>query len=96
MVPLALWGSKVPDIERRALADRILAVKPDTEVLKPQTRFGMGFGKPKFPKTITLTSTLADFAGIDSWYTFHLLQLNQHVFLLLQVVLLHEFLRLLP
>jgi hypothetical protein len=76
MVPLALWSSKVPDIERRALADRILAVKPDTEVLKPQTRFGMGFGKPKFPKTITLTSTLADFAGIDSWYTFHLLQLN--------------------
>ena len=75
MVPLALWSSKVPDIEQRALADRILAVKPDTEVLKPQTRFGMGFGKPKFPKTITLTSTLADFAGI-LWYTFHLLQLN--------------------
>lgn len=76
MIPLALWSSKVPDDERRALADSLLAVKPETALLAPQNRFGTGFGKPKFPATVTLTTTLADFASIDSWYTFTLLQLN--------------------
>jgi len=76
MIPLALWSSKVPDTERRATADSLLTVTPETALLAPQNRFGTGFGKPKFPATVTLTTTLADFASIDSWYTFTLLQLN--------------------
>ena len=76
MVPLALWSDKVPTAARRALADKLLEVKPDSDFLMPQLRFGTGFGKPRFPPSITMTTTLADLVTIDSWYTFHLLQLG--------------------
>ena len=76
MVPLALWSSKVPAVERRRLADRLLAVKPALELQSPQDRFGSGFGKPKFPNFITISTTLADLVGSDSWYTFAVLKIN--------------------
>lgn len=75
MVPLALWSSKVPDIEQRALAD-YLVVKPNRQMLKPQNRFRMRFVKPKFLTALTLISTFADIAGIDSWFTLHQLDPN--------------------
>ena len=75
-VPVALWSNKVPNDARRDLAEKLLAVKPDTVLLSPQQRFGTGFGKPKFPTSITLTTTLADLVTRDSWYIFHLLQLD--------------------
>jgi hypothetical protein len=68
MVPLALWSKKVLDTDRRALADRLLAVKPVVNLKSPQDRYGSGFGKPKFPDSITATTTLADLVGRDSWY----------------------------
>ncbi|KAG0728825.1 hypothetical protein GWK47_031683 [Chionoecetes opilio] len=76
MVRLALFSTKVPADERRALASSLLAIKPDEKLLAPQNRFGMGFGKPKFPDDISATTTLAQLVGPDSWYTFHLLQLD--------------------
>ena len=41
----------------------------------PTDRFGTGFGKPKFPKDITLDTSLADFVG-PSWFLFHILKMN--------------------
>ena len=76
MVPLALFSSKVPSEQRRALADKLLAVRPTTEQVTPLNRFGVGFGKPVFPSAVTLTTTLADLAGPDSWFIFHILQLR--------------------
>ena len=76
MVPLALWSKNVPDTDRRALADRLLAVKPAADLKSPQDRYGSGFGKPKFPESITATTTLTDLVGSDSWYIFDILQLD--------------------
>lgn len=77
MIPLALWSDKVPADERRALADRLLAVKSDNALITPQHRFGTGFGKPRFPTdTITMSTTLADLVGPDSWFIFYNLQLD--------------------
>jgi len=59
MIPLALWSSKVPDTERWAHADSLLAVKPETALLALQNRFGTGFGEPKFPASVTLATTPA-------------------------------------
>ena len=77
MVPLALWSDKVPADDRRALADRLLTFKPDNALANPQHRFGEGFGKPRFPEeTITMSTTLADLVGPDSWFIFHILELD--------------------
>lgn len=76
LVPLALWSNHVSEDARRDLANKLLAIKPDAVLLSPQQRFGTGFGKPTFPKSITLTTTLADLVTTDSWYVFHLLQLD--------------------
>lgn len=76
LVPVALWSNKVSEDARRDLADKLLAMKPDAALLSPQQRFGTGFGKPRFPTSITLTTTLADLVTPDSWYVFHLLQLD--------------------
>ena len=65
-VPLALWSKNVLDTDRRALVDRLLAVKPAAD-LKSQDRYGLGFGRPTFPDSITATTTLADLVGSDSW-----------------------------
>jgi hypothetical protein len=43
MVPLALFSELVPTAERRALADKLLTVKPVTAPLKPAPRCGTGF-----------------------------------------------------
>jgi len=77
MVPLALWSNKVPAADRRALADSLLAVKPSNALMTPQNRFGTGFGKPRFPnEAITVSTTLADLVGADSWFIFNGLELD--------------------
>ena len=76
LVPLALWSTKVPDAERRDLANRLLAVKPNADVLQPQHRFGTGYGKPMFPKSISLSITLAELVDVDTWFMFYNLQLD--------------------
>jgi hypothetical protein len=76
MVPLALFSTKTPSAVRRSLADSIIAIKPETGAKIPQHRFGRGFGKPKFPTTITLSTTLADLVGVDSWFVFEILKLD--------------------
>jgi len=75
-VPLTLFSRNGPSEQRGALADKLLAVKPTTEPGTLLNRFGMGFGKPGFPPAVTLSTTLNDLAGPDSWFTFHILQLN--------------------
>lgn len=75
MVPLALFSVATPVDVKRALADRLLTLKPPHPVRVPADRFGMGFGKPKFP-TITLTTSLCDLVSHDSWYIFHILKLD--------------------
>src|SRR6218665_1570659 len=80
MVSLALWSKNVLDTDRRALADRLLAVKSAADLKSPQERYGSGFGKPKFPDSITATTTLADLVGRDSWYTFETLKLDSTFF----------------
>ena len=66
MVPLALWSSKVSPAEQCALADRLLEIKPDMSAVRPLHRYGTGYGKPIFSKSITLSTTLADLVGTDS------------------------------
>ena len=76
MLPLALFSTKVPVGERRALADAILEHKPaDIPMRAPQLRFGTGFGKPKFP-TLSPTTSLADLANPDCWFGMHLLHID--------------------
>jgi hypothetical protein len=71
MVPLTLFSELVPTAERRALADKLLTVKPVTAPLKPARRYGTGFCEPFFPSEVTDSTTLADLVGLDSWYTMH-------------------------
>ena len=76
MVPLALWSKNVPDTDRRAFADRLLADKPGADLKSPQDRYGSGFGKPKFSDSVTAKTTLADLVGSISRCTFEILQLQ--------------------
>ena len=76
LVPVGLRSNKVSKDARRDFADKLLVIEPDAVPLSPQQRFGIGFGKPRFPTSITLTTTLADLVTTDSWYVFHLLQLD--------------------
>lgn len=76
MVPLSLFSGKVPPDEKQAMADRLLAFKPNKEILAPCDRFGTGFGKPRFPEDINKSTTLADLISQDSWFTLQLLQIN--------------------
>ena len=76
MLPLSLLSAKVPDGERRALADAILDCKPDdVPVSAPQQRFGTGFGKPKFP-ALSPTTRLAELANSDCWFGMHQLHID--------------------
>ena len=76
MVPLALFSHDIPETERRALADALLDFKQPT-LQTPLNRFGAGWGKPKFPSvTISMRTLLCEMAGVDSWFTIHLLQLD--------------------
>lgn len=74
MVPLALWSSKVPPQERKAIANAMLASKPNSTnaAFKLQGRYGMDFRKPKFPKHLTANTTLSYLVGADSWFLFYL------------------------
>lgn len=76
MVPLALFSDLVPCGERQKLANRLVALKPVDAASFPLNRFGLGFGKPKFPQDITSRTDLADIATADSWFIFTLLHLN--------------------
>ena len=67
-MPLSLFDDDVaPDVERYALAQQMLAVKPDEKRTQPLHRFGNGFGKPRFP-TVDYSTRLADPASGDSWF----------------------------
>ena len=76
MVPLALFSSKVPAEHKASLATSLLAVKTSGPCTHPNDRYGSGFGKPKFPEKITPRTTLSELVGPDSWYFFHILQLD--------------------
>ena len=73
MVPFALFNSKVPAEELCTLADRLLAVKPEMDLESPRIRLGTGFGKPKFPLIISLSTALLDLVESDSWFMFYIL-----------------------
>ena len=76
MLPLALFSTKVPDDDRRDLADAILECKPvDIPMRAPQQRFGNGFGKPRFP-VLSPTTRLADLANSDCWFGMHQLNID--------------------
>ncbi len=76
MLPLALFSSKVPNDDKRALARVILEHKPtDLHMHIPEQRFGTGFGKPKFP-TLLPTTSLADLANKDCWFGMHQLHID--------------------
>lgn len=75
MLPLALFSTKVPVCERRALADAILAHKPANLPALPQLRFGNGFGKPRFP-ALSPTISFADLVNSDCWFGMHQLHID--------------------
>ena len=77
LMPLARFSLKLPDDDRHAMADSLLAVKPGSELFRPGNHFGTGYGKPKFPADVNLSITLANLFGPDLWFTFHALHLNQ-------------------
>ena len=54
MVPLALFSTRVPLNERRAVADALLKFRPSSlsDLQAPLHRFGNGWGKPNFPSCI--------------------------------------------
>ena len=68
LVPLSLFDDDViPDVERHALAQQMLAMKPAEKRTQPLHRFGTGFGKPTFPK-VDASTHLADLVSGDSWF----------------------------
>ncbi len=76
MLPLALFSSKVPTDDKRALASAILEHKPaDLPMHVPQQCFGTGFGKPKFP-TLLPTTSLGNLANTDCWFGMHQLHID--------------------
>ena len=76
MLPLALFSSKVPNDDKRALARAILEHKPaDLPMHIPEQRFGTGFGKPNFPTLLPTTSS-ADLANKDCWFGMHQLHID--------------------
>ncbi|KAG0728177.1 hypothetical protein GWK47_033031 [Chionoecetes opilio] len=76
MIPLALFSEQVPPLDRQAIADALLYIKPLLgEVDAPQNRFGAGWGKPKFP-TITASTRLSDLVEVDSWFTIYRLEID--------------------
>jgi len=85
MVPLSLFSSKLNKVEKRALADRLLAFKPKEPVSSPQHRYATGYGKPSFPRNIDGCTTLADLVHQDSWIIFSLLNID-HSFLVEDVL----------
>lgn len=76
MVPVALFSSVVPSAERQHLADALLRVQPATDLQSPQSRFGSGWGKPRFPSSIDLSTTLCDLVDADSWFTIFRLEID--------------------
>jgi hypothetical protein len=79
MVPPSLFSSKIPDNEKRCLADKLLSFTQDnrkTVALATQQKFGTGFGKPNFPQNVSQSSTLADLAGLASWFTLRALDMQ--------------------
>lgn len=76
MVPLALFSSLVPLVERQALGDGLLKVQPASPLQSPQNRFGSGWGKPQFPSLINLSTQLCDLVDVDSWFTVFRLQID--------------------
>lgn len=76
MIPLSLFSSLVPRPDKIALANKLLVVKPHECIHAPLHRYGTGFGKPTFPKNISLSTTLADLVTKDSWFIFTLLQID--------------------
>lgn len=76
MVPLALFSSKVPNAEKRRIADKLINMKPANPLVSPLDRTGSGYGKPNFPNEITLVSCLTDFIKVDSWFFFHILEID--------------------
>ena len=76
LVPLGLFDDDVvPDVERHALAQQMLAVKPDVPRTQPLDRFGTGFGKPTFP-TVDASTRLADLVSGDSWFMMNSLDID--------------------
>ncbi|KAK5905378.1 hypothetical protein CesoFtcFv8_006850 [Champsocephalus esox] len=76
MLPLALFSSKVPNEDKRALSSAILEHKPDDLPMHiPEQRFGTGFGQPTFP-TLLPTTSLADLANKDCWFGIHQLHID--------------------
>ena len=74
MLPLALFSSKVPNDDKRALARAIVEHKPaDVPMHIPEQRFGTGFGK--FP-TLLPTTSLANLANKDCWFGMHQLHID--------------------
>ena len=47
LIPLALFSEKVSAAEKQALATKLLAVKPDMEVITPSNRYGTGLKKKR-------------------------------------------------
>ena len=76
MVPLALFSDRVPAVERQALADALLMLRPLTSLQAPMNRFGNGWGKPRFPLSIDSSTRLCQLVGVDSWFTMYRLQLD--------------------
>ena len=76
MVPLSPFSEIVPAQERHALAQRLLELKADQAVVTPCNWYGTGFGKHRFPKNVTQTTTIADLAGKGSWFTMNILQIT--------------------
>ena len=76
MVPLSLFSTKIFDVEKRQIAEKLLSLKPEIPVAAPTDRFGTGYGKPIFPSGVNESSKLVDFIKRDSWFLFTILNLD--------------------
>ena len=78
MVPLPLFSHFTSCAEKSLLADRLLEIQPAAPVTSPRGRYRTGFGKPQFPpkEGITLSTKLAYFVLLDSWFMFYALKLQ--------------------
>jgi len=69
---LSLFSSKVSDLEKKGLLQKLMTYKPSTYFAN---RHSTGFGKPVLTK-IREKAKLSDFVGPSSWYFIELLDIE--------------------
>lgn len=78
--PVMLFSDKVSHQAKESMITKLLECKPPGNVEPKLNRFGVGYGKPKFPNENTISDAKQDISALlneSSWLMFKLLDLEQ-------------------